>query len=131
MFSYSCNDTGHVQKCFYHTKGENEMLSDWESTEKKRELGSRLQFLREQAGVTQLELSERAGCSKNYLSAVERGVNKLTVPVLLEYCKATHKTPNEILGFNQDKRLNSELLSILDTFDKEQYERAIRVLKAL
>lgn len=107
------------------------MLSDWESAEKKRELGSRLQFLREQAGVTQLELSERAGCSKNYLSAVERGVNKLTVPVLLEYCKATHKTPNEILGFDQDKRLNSELLSILDTFDKEQYERAIRVLKAL
>lgn len=107
------------------------MLSDWESAEKKRELGSRLQRLREQADITQLELSERAGCSKNYLSAVERGVNKLTVPVLLEYCQAVHKTPNEILGFDQDERLNSELLSILDTFDKEQYERAIRVLKAL
>lgn len=107
------------------------MLSDWESAEKKRELGSRLQYLREQSDITQLELSERAGCSKNYLSAVERGVNKLTVPVLLEYCQAVHKTPNEILGFEQDKRLNSELLSILDTFDKEQYERAIRILKAL
>lgn len=107
------------------------MLSDWESAEKKKELGSRLQYLREQADITQLELSERAGCSKNYLSAIERGVNKLTVPLLLEYCKAVHRTPNEILGFDQDKRLNSELLSILDSFDKEQYERAIRILKAL
>ena len=75
-----------------------------------------------------------APCGRSDASASilpERGVNKLTVPVLLEYCPAVHKTPNEILGFDQDERLNSELLSILDTFDKEQYERAIRVLKAL
>ena len=67
-------------------------------------------------------MSGRAGCSKNYLSAVERDVNKLTVPLLLEYCKAVRKTQNETLGFDQDERLGSELLSILDSFDKEQYE---------
>lgn len=107
------------------------MLAEWESMEKKRKLGQRLQEFREQAGVTQAELSERAGSSKNYLSAIERGVNKLTVPVLLEYCDALHKTPNELLGFDDGKKHNHELLDIIDTFDKEQYERAIRVLKAL
>lgn len=58
-------------------------------------------------------------------------VNVCRLYFVTKYCDALHRTPNEVLGYNQDRRLNSELLSILDTFDKEQYERAIRVLKAL
>lgn len=107
------------------------MLTEWELLEKRQCLGRKLQELREHAGITQAEFSARAGCSKNYISAIERGVNKLTVPVLLEYCGILHKTPNEILGFNDDVLFERELLDIIKTFDKEQFERAIRVLKAL
>ena len=107
------------------------MLSELESSQKKKELGQRLQELREQAGITQLVLSEKAGCTKNYLSAVERGVNKLTVPLLLEYCAALHKTPDEVLGYDDGRKLNSELLDIIGAFNKEQYEQAIKILKAL
>lgn len=107
------------------------MLAEWELLEKKRSLGQRLQELREHAGITQSELSERAGCSKNYISAIERGVNKLTVPVLLEYCAILHKTPNEILGFEDDAIPYHELLDIVKTFSREQYERAVRILKVL
>lgn len=107
------------------------MLADWDMPENRKRLGQRLQELREQAGITQLELSIKAGCSKNYISALERGVNKLTVPMLLEYCKATHLSPNKILEYDDGEKLNSELLNILNTFTKEQYERAIIILKAL
>lgn len=75
------------------------MIQDWEQREKRRALGMRLQSLRISKGVTQLQLSELAGCTKNYISAVERGVNKLTVPVLLEYCNALGMTPDEVLGY--------------------------------
>lgn len=107
------------------------MLTEWETLEKKRGLGQKLQELREHTGITQAELSERAGCSKNYISAIERGVNKLTVPMLLEYCDILHKTPNELLGFEDEIVFEHELFDIVKTFDREQYERAIRVLKAL
>lgn len=106
------------------------MVADWESSEKRSDLGHRLQEFREQAGLTQQQLSELAGCSKNYLSAVERGINKLTVPVLLEYCNATHKSPNEVLGYGTTEA-NDELVSIVSSLTKEQYDQAVKMLKAL
>ena len=107
------------------------MLDEWSSLQRRKELGQRLQTLREQAGITQLALSEMAGCSKNYLSSVERGKIKLTVPLLLEYCSALHKAPNEVLGYEDGKKHNSELMSIIETFSKEQYEQAVKILKAI
>ena len=86
------------------------MLADWDMPENRKRLGQRLQELREQAGITQLELSIKARCSKNYISALERGINKLTVPMLLEYCQATHLTPNKILEYDDGQKLNSELI---------------------
>lgn len=53
------------------------MLADWDLPENRKRLGRRLQELREQNDSTQLEFSIKAGCSKNYISARERGVNKL------------------------------------------------------
>ena len=107
------------------------MLADWDLPENRKRLGRRLHELREQNDSTQLEFSIKAGCGKNYISALERGVNKLTVRMLLEYCQATHLTPNKILEYDDGQKLNSELLDILNSFTKEQYERAIIILKAL
>ena len=108
------------------------MVTDWEDPIRRKELGQRLQQFREDAHMTQGDLSIAAGCSKNYLSAIERGVNKLTVPLLLEYCRALHKTPNEILGFEDSGRsVNPELLDIVETFTEEQQELAKRILRAI
>ena len=86
--------------------------------------------MREDHGVTQQQLSILAGCSKNYLSAVERGVNKLTVPVLLEYCNALKVTPNDILGF-ESSDLNDELQEVISRMSKDERERAASILKLL
>ena len=108
------------------------MVKDWENPKKRRELGQRLQQLREDAGITQGALSAKAGCSKNYLSAIERGVNKLTVPLLLEYCLALDKTPNEILGYEDGgRKANPVLLDIATSLDEEKAQLAIKILKTL
>lgn len=39
--------------------------------------------------------------------------------MLLEYCQATHLTPNKILEYDDGQKLNSELLDILNFFTKE------------
>ena len=108
------------------------MVKDWENPQKRRELGQRLQQLREDAGITQGDLSAEAGCSKNYLSAIERGVNKLTVPLLLEYCLALNKTPNEILGYEDSgRKANPALLDIATSLNEEKTQLAIKILKTL
>lgn len=106
-------------------------VSEWESEKKRRELGHRLQKLRAQKGLTQLDMAISAGCSKNYISALERGVNKCTVPYLLEYCKALHITPDQALGYSEPPRNTDEAKEILDTLDDNQYALAIRLLKAI
>ena len=106
------------------------MIGDWDSPEKRRELGSRLQWLREANGITQLRLSELAGCSKDYISAVERGINKLTVPLLLEYCRVLNMSPDSVLGYTGDA-LEDELYGIIRSLDKEQQQRALKILEAL
>lgn len=87
-------------------------------------------MLRESKGITQQQLSEKAGCSKNYLSAVERGVNKLTVPLLLEYCDALRISPNDVLGYTSDS-IGDELTASIRALDEEQKIRALKILAAL
>ena len=108
------------------------MVTDWEDPTKRKELGQRLQQLRETAGITQGDLAIAAGCSKNYLSAIERGVNKLTVPLLLEYCLALDKTPNEVLGYEDSgKRANPALMDVVTSLEEGKTKLAVKLLRAL
>lgn len=109
----------------------NKMVTDWEDKNKRKELGQHLQNLREARKITQQQLSKSAGCSKNYVSAVERGINKLTVPLLLEYCEALHLTPNDILGYAPNRLDHIEVLDLFEGLSKDEQELAIRLLKAI
>lgn len=62
-------------------------------------IGKLLKAARESCGVTQAEMCEYVGLSKNHISAVERGVSKASVEMLLGYCEKLGVTPNDILGF--------------------------------
>lgn len=48
----------------------------------RRRLGSRLQRLRQDLGISQEELADRAGIHRTYVSGVERGIRNPTVTVL-------------------------------------------------
>ena len=69
------------------------------------EIGLLLQKARESKGITQREISEHTGFSKNHISDVERGLSKASVELLLGYCEILDLDPNTILTFNIKKGL--------------------------
>ena len=54
--------------------------------EANRRIGQLLQEALESREVLQSEMSESCGPSKNHISAVERGVSKASIDMLLSYC---------------------------------------------
>ena len=62
-------------------------------------IGILLQRAREGKNITQKEIAEYTGYSKNHISAVERGVCKASVELLLGYCALLDVEPNKILDY--------------------------------
>ena len=93
-------------------------------------IGSRLQKCREDAHVTQKEMADACSLSKNYISALERGVNKCSVLTLLGYCEKLEMTPNEILGFG-DSEINVELRTLLSKQSAEKQKDILTVVKTM
>lgn len=60
-----------------------------------------MQDVRESHGVLQSELCEATGLTKNHISAVERGVSKASIRMLLGYCEKIGITPTDILGYSE------------------------------
>lgn len=56
----------------------------------KEHIGRVLQEYRVERGLTQADMSEITGISKNHLSAVERGIYKLNMITLLTYIDICH-----------------------------------------
>ncbi len=48
----------------------------------RRRLGLRLKHLRQELGISQEELADRAGIHRTYVSGVERGIRNPTVTVM-------------------------------------------------
>lgn len=94
-------------------------------------IGLALKSCRKYAKVTQQELADKTGVSKNYISALERGLHKMTVNNLIDFCAALDITPNELLGYRIDDSASAELISLIDGLSKENYEKAITIIKLL
>lgn len=83
-----------------------------ELTEEQK-FGIRLQKCREAKSITQKELADYCGLSKNYISALERGVNKMNVFTLLKCCELLEVTPNTLLNYRKNDRIILELETVL------------------
>ena len=53
-----------------------------------REIGARMQALRRSRGMTQEQLAERANITPVYMSQIETGVKRASLPVLLRITEA-------------------------------------------
>ena len=53
-----------------------------------KQIGKRIQYLRKQKGVSQLDLALDAGVNRNYLSDLERGERNPTLKVLVKIAEA-------------------------------------------
>lgn len=84
-------------------------------------IGSRIKRSRKLKGLTQEQLAEQIGYSKNYLSTVERGKSIPTIEFLFKLCTALRETPDYFLigkrNENSDRIL--DLINSLPYDDQE------------
>jgi len=92
------------------------------------DIGGRIKLLRQERGMTQVELAQRLEITQSNLSAIERGVRGVTVNQIVRIAKALHASTDEILlaekapapGARAKKRLMRRLLRIRELKDKDQ-----------
>ena len=95
------------------------------------ELGRRLQKYRENAKVTQKQMADACGCSKNYLSAVERGINKVNVSVLTGYARTLGMSLDELAGFETKGEILPELRTALYEMDEDQQRKVLQMIELM
>lgn len=95
------------------------------------EFGQRLKNFREQAGVTQLEIANSCGLTKNYISAIERGVHKCNAQTFVTYGKKCGISLDVIAGLSNETAILPELQTILSAMDSTQQRKIIDLIKLI
>jgi transcriptional regulator with XRE-family HTH domain len=70
----------------------------------QRKLGQRIATLRKARKLTQEQLAETVGCSVEFISLVERGVNAPSVAGLEKFAKILKVEVKELFTFEEKKR---------------------------
>lgn len=70
----------------------------------QRKLGQRIASLRKARKLTQEQLAEAIGCSVEFISLVERGVNAPSVAGLEKFAKILKTEVKELFSFEEKKR---------------------------
>ena len=70
----------------------------------QRKLGQRIASLRKARKLTQEQLAEAIGCSVEFISLVERGVNAPSVAGLEKFAKIFKTEVKELFNFEEKKR---------------------------
>lgn len=63
----------------------------------RKNIGNNLRILRKHNGMTQAQLAEAIGVSKDHISHAEIGFGSISMPLLLEICRSLNVTPNDVL----------------------------------
>ena len=95
------------------------------------ELGRQLQKCREDRRVTQQEMADACGLSKNYISAMERGVNKCNAHTLIAYAEKLDMSLDDLVGKTDRNKILPELLSVLGTCDRQQQLKILQMVKLM
>lgn len=75
-------------------------------------LGNRIRSFRRERGLTLGQLAEKAGISASYLSTIERGLKKPSIPALKQISDALHVSP-ALLVRSADEKFTGEKLRFL------------------
>ena len=101
-------------------------------TDENNKIGRMLQASRESGRITQQEMADAVGLSKNHISKVERGESKASIPLLLGYCRKLNLTPNEILEFYDGEMLPElkKAISSLNEKDQKKLSDIAHIIKS-
>ena len=95
------------------------------------DLGQRLQICRETKKVTQAEMAKACNLSKNYISAIECGVNKCTAQTLIAYAEKLDMSLDELIGREKSGNIIPELRRILSTMEPEQQKKILQIINLI
>jgi transcriptional regulator with XRE-family HTH domain len=70
----------------------------------QKKLGQRIASLRKARKLTQEQMAEALGCSVEFVSLVERGVNAPSVAGLEKYARVLKVEIKELFTFDEEKR---------------------------
>lgn len=70
----------------------------------QKKLGQRIAVLRKTRGLTQVELGKKVGCSVDFISLVERGVNAPSVAGLEKFASVLRVEVRDLFTFERKKR---------------------------
>ncbi len=95
-------------------------------------IGNRIKSIRKEKGWTQAKLAEKSNVEPSYISHIERGVTKLSLPTLISIANALNATLDEVVYTNLS---NSTHISIgmieklLSDCSPEEVSAIVEVIK--
>lgn len=96
------------------------------------ELHKRMQMFREAKNITQQEMADACGLSKNYLSAMERGAHRPNAATLIAYADKLEMSLDELVGRSaSDINILPGLTLTLAKFSEEDQETILKILNVL
>ena len=97
-----------------------------------RRIGLLLQFARETRRKKQQDITDAGGYTKNHISAIERGVAKAPIELLLIYSDVLGMTPNEILQVQGEvpSNINPELIGLITAMNERQQAKLVEMIRA-
>ena len=93
--------------------------------------GQMLQSYPVGAKVTQQEIADATGLTKNYISSIERGVHKCNAQTFIVYAKKCGVSLDEMAGLVPKSKLNRKLVQKLSEMSEDEQERALKILELM
>ncbi len=99
-------------------------------TSKKLTTGELLQAARIAGKLTQQDIADKSGLSRNQVGNVETGVSKCSTDLLLVYAELLGQTPDQLLGIKGHSVI-PELAEILKTSSDADQRKMVELFRTL
>ncbi len=96
----------------------------------KYEIGKRIRYYREQAGLSQKQLAQAIGVSNSRVSNWEQGTNRPDADILATLCVTLKVSPSLLLGIRLSvDELSEQELNVIKAYrSKPELQQAVNIL---
>lgn len=101
------------------------------TTREEYTFGQMLKRYREEAKVTQQEIADAAGLSKNYISALERGLHKCSAATFITYAKLCHASLDKMAGLENSSNSDNIFFQKLNAMSEEDKLRLLQIIELM
>ena len=96
-----------------------------------KKIGSTLKYKRQEKHITQAQMAEHLGLTKNHISDIERGVHKLTIETFCGYCSLLETTPDELLEISDSDNIIPDLRNYLSKLSIDEQKKVLSICKLI